>query len=162
MAVAKLRASEWVYSFVGPRDICAYCGDWGNTVDHCTPASFVKGNLELVKRFRLFKVCSCLDCNVRAGSRVDATFIQRRRRIAVNLRKNNRRILSTADWDDEEVATLGRSLKDHVLSGQRNSRHLLRRLIVLDSPIPPAGVPNVLMERIIISDSSSSPNSLIR
>ena len=162
MVVAKLRASEWAYNFVGPKHTCAYCGDWGNTIDHCTPASFVEGNLEIIKKFRLFKVCSCLDCNVRAGDKIDENFAQRRKRIAISLRKNNRRILSTADWDSEEVATLGRSLRDYVSSGQQNAKLLLRRLVSLDNPVPPFGVPYDLMERIVITDTTPVRDSPIR
>ena len=85
MALIKKRASEYAYSFVGRKNICSYCGDRANTIDHCVPASFVEGRIELIMRFRLVKVASCFDCNVRAGDKIDETFLRRRRRIAISL-----------------------------------------------------------------------------
>lgn len=152
MTIIRKRASEYAYSFVGRKNICAYCMDRATTIDHCVPASFVEGNIELIKRFRLVKVASCSDCNVRAGDGVDETFLRRRRRIAISVRKKHRKVLSTADWDDDEIKNLGRFLRDHVVSGQRHSYDILKRLAVLDSPLPPDGVPNNLFEKRSESD----------
>ena len=146
MATAKLRASEVPYNFVGPRFKCAYCGEPADTIDHCTPAWFVEGNLRVIQRYRLFKVSACVDCNARAGMKLDATFLDRRRRIAVSIRRKKRRLLAIADWEPQEARSLGRGLRTYVEGGHQLATVLRRRLTALDSHVLPHGVPNVLMQ----------------
>ena len=146
MAAKILRACEGVYNFVGPRFECAYCGEPSDTIDHCTPSWFVQGNFRLIQRYTFSKVSSCFDCNVRAGMKVDNTFIDRRRRIAVSIRRKNQRILGIADWEPDEVTRLGRSLQAYVKRGHEMATALRRRLMMLDNLALPLGVPNVLLQ----------------
>lgn len=147
MPLVNRRASETPYRFCGSKTECAYCGDLANSIDHCTPAWFVAGNHELIKRYFLVKVASCKDCNVRAGQKVDRTFVQRRRRIAAGLRRANRKTLSIADWEIDDIKRLGRGLRNYVKRGQEIQRWLLLRLERLESPISPEGVPHFLLAR---------------
>ena len=146
MTTENLRACEIVYNFVGPRFECAYCGEPADTIDHCTPAWFVQGNLRLIQRYTFIKVSACIDCNIRAGMKVDNTFIDRRRRIAFSIRRKNQRILGIADWQPDEVARLGRSLQAYVKRGHDMATVLRRRLLMLDNFALPIGVPNVLLQ----------------
>ena len=146
MAAKTLRACEAVYNFVGPRFECAYCGEPADTIDHCTPAWFVGGNTKLIARYTFIKASCCLDCNARAGMKVDKTFIERRRRIAVSIRRSKQRLLAIADWEPDEVLRLGRSLQAYVKRGHDMATALRRRLVMLDNFGLPTGVPNVLMQ----------------
>lgn len=146
MAGRNLRASEAFYNFVGPQFECAYCGEPADTEDHTTPAWFVEGNTRLIERYKLFKVAACRDCNGRAGMKVDKTFLERRRRIAVSIRRKKRRLLGIADWETSEVQELGHSLKDYIKRGHELATILRQRLAMLDSFVMPHGVPNVLLQ----------------
>lgn len=139
---AQGRSSELAYHFLGSRWVCAYCGDPADTIDHTVPSWFAEGNTRLIERCQLFKVASCLDCNVRAGGKVDQTFIRRKRRIALNLRKKHRLILGVADWEESEIQKLGPGMRQYVLSGVRLRKHLMVRLELLESGLMPEGMPD--------------------
>lgn len=139
---------EAVYVFCGPRYMCAYCNDFADTIDHAVPHHFVVSNKDLRQRYRFVKVSACWHCNLMAGGVVDETFIERRRRIAAKIRDKSQGLLSTAHWPDDELRMLGRNLRTYIKNTQKKAFGVRDRLIFLDNPIPPAGVPNELFIRI--------------
>ena len=163
MTIDKTRASELPYEFIGPRYTCAYCGDPSDTEDHTVPSWFVAGNIRVIARYRLFKVAACRECNILAGAIVDRTILHRKRRIAIALRKKNKRILGAADWKQDEIARLGRAMRDYVESGLKHGAHLRLRLEQLDSPLWLEGIPIVLLgkEAKILTSSQASEHLVI-
>jgi len=78
--------------------------------------------------------------------KVDKTFADRRRRIAVSIRRKKKRLLGIADWETSEVQELGHSLKAYIKRRHELATMLRRRLAMLDSFVMPHGVPNVLLQ----------------
>ena len=134
---------EFAYTFCGPRWRCAYCDDIADTIDHTVPRCFVRGNWRFIARYRLVKLQCCRQCNALAAGIIDETFIQRRRRIARGVRKRSKLLLQTASWADDEIDELG-PMRAHILSATEAADETRRRLRMLDSPVPPDGVPNLL------------------
>jgi hypothetical protein len=137
-------AFEAYYVFYGPLYRCAYCGELGDTIDHTTPRHFVAGNWALVSRYRLVKVCACASCNGLAGGELDATWPQRKARIADKLARKARRLLMTAHWPDEELAELGYNLAVTIREAQDAATVVRRRLVFLRDLHWPLDVPTAL------------------
>src|SRR4051812_30323196 len=141
------RAGEAAYHFLGQEDCCAYCGDPAETIDHTVPCWLVERNVELILHRKLFKVPACADCNRRAGKTIDFTFQQRKRRIARSLRRAHIRLLSAADWPDDELEEMGYQLRTYLLTSRARRAHLMARILELEGPLAPRGMPPVLLSR---------------
>lgn len=149
MANPNLRfPAETVYQLFGPKHQCAYCGDLADTIDHTTPRWFVNGNYELIKRFGLVKVYSCMECNLMAGKVIDRDWPARKRRIAKAIRKRYFRVLQTASWGEDELAELGPNLRVYVNQSDQVAENVRRRLRVLDDAYWPTDVPVELQFRL--------------
>ena len=141
-----LRRVAPAYSFAGPSHVCAYCGQPADTNDHTVPQWLVNGNAKLARRYLFVVVRSCFHCNVLAGRKVDKTFLGRRRRIAEALRRKAHRLLQTAYYDREEVATFGPGLRPMIVEAMAKAEVVRRRLRMLESILLPDGVPNDLWQ----------------
>ena len=159
--MASLRASEMAFHFHGPKHQCAYCGMPADTEDHTVPSWFVRQNYEVIMRVYLVKVASCLECNVLASDHVDRTFLARKRRIAKALRRRHRGALAAAYWAADEIEELGPALRAHVESGIRIAAQIRERLECLESGLVPAGVPEVLLEKIRTTTSTPLAADLV-
>lgn len=138
------RVNEKLYFLCGAPYVCAYCGDAADNIDHCVPSSFVSGNIALTMRYHFVKVHSCSECNLMAGAQVDATFIERRRRIAKAVRKRYGKELQTGHWPQDELDDLGYALRSSIEVAQAVADRVRQRLRRLDNPLPPDGVPDDL------------------
>ncbi len=134
------RVCESVYRVAGIPGECAYCGERADTVEHVVPRSFVAGNLGLIAKCDLFKVPACMDCNNHAGSVLDLTFIDRRRRIAAAVRRKNLSILAEPGWDEDEIAAMGRGMRESIRAAASRKRRLILRLEALAGDALPPGV----------------------
>ncbi len=141
MAASKIhRVCEENYRFAGVPHVCAYCGEPADTIDHAVPRWFVAGNVRLIERCQLVKVPACAECNGFAGGVIDLTFLGRRRRIARAIRKKHKRALAVSHWAPDEMASLGRGMRDHIEAVAARREWLIWRLNVLESHILPRGV----------------------
>lgn len=138
------RPSEYVYEFCGPRDRCAYCGDPAETIDHTVPRSHLGRNPRSAMRHRFIKVQACGDCNGLLGDRVDSTFSDRKRRLLRRIVTRGIRLLNTADWTAEEIAEVGPGLRPYIQIANVAAEALRSRVIRLQDPTWPPGVPNDL------------------
>ena len=101
--MADSKVCEVAYEFHGPAYRCAYCGDPSDTIDHTVPRWFIEGNFRAVWKYRIIKVSACRECNIAAGTGMDATFSERKARVLSKVLAKNRNVLSTAEWTDEEI-----------------------------------------------------------
>src|SRR5689334_19057666 len=99
------------YQRRGDPFVCAYCCEPADTIDHTVPRWLVEGNIEILKRWHFVAVYACLDCNVRAGRKVDKTFRARRERIRVSLEKRTAKLCKTAYFDPEDITDMGHNLR---------------------------------------------------
>lgn len=141
----KRRAIEGAYRHRGSKESCAYCGERAECVDHAVPASWAAGAAAMLASHQLVKLASCLDCNSRAGSVVDATFADRRARIHASLLSAKRRALARPKLDNDDLDDVGPELRAKLLRQDREADKVRRRLAVLASAKRPEGVPVKLM-----------------
>ena len=117
----------------GP-DVCVYCGDPANTTDHVTPVSYVAGLLDVIDHYShklrhgLYTVPCCRDCNVRLGRFVGFSITEKRAELKRRLRIKHRRLLGRYDWQPEEIAELGYSLRTYMRRQENERSGVIARL----------------------------------
>lgn len=109
---------------------CWYCGDWGKTLDHVPPLLWVSSLG--VKHFdeigvRLVLVPCCGWCNGKLGARGVFT-VRERAAFVYDALAKRRRSIRLADWNPDDVAGLGRSLRGRVERAIRQARALDERI----------------------------------
>lgn len=132
------------YTYVGPTDRCAYCGETPEHTDHTVPQHFRNLHRRAFARQVFYVVASCAECNMFASSKLDSTFYMRKQRIAVAFAKRYRDLLAMPTWTPEEVGGLGRGLNDYLSASVVQQRIARRRYRLLCDPTWPPGVPDDL------------------
>lgn len=144
MAVQKLYPREAAYKHFGPKYRCAYCGEPSDTIDHTVPRWFVNSNWRVIARCTLVKVSACRECNTLLGNKLDLTWGQRKARLAKAVARRGKKLLMVADWNEEEIAEMGRFLQRHLHVAASDARALRRRLEYLANFHWPETVPQSL------------------
>lgn len=125
---ADIKIAGHLYVFEAPfgETICTYCGECATVLDHVMPISAAAALHDVIvsdrPRFRhgLKIVPCCADCNTRLGHRVFTCISAKREALAKLLYKRHKRLLGTYDWQEVELASMGRML--HTYIEARDSR----------------------------------------
>ncbi len=118
-----------LYQHAGPYglDVCVYCGDPANTIDHVCPVWHVARLFDHIAdhahrlRHGLLTVPSCRDCNSRLGGFIAYCVSEKREELKRRLRRKYQHLLGEYDWQPEELAELGHSLRSYI-QGQETKR----------------------------------------
>lgn len=112
---------------------CVYCGLPADTLDHVFPLALA-ANLDTARPGvrkalgqGLNRVPSCRQCNGIAGAKPFTSIRQKRWYIQDVLRKKLAADLHMPDWDKDELAELGHSMRVHVLQGIRARKRAAMR-----------------------------------
>ena len=82
----------------------------------------------IIKSQRTMLVNCCLECNGMLGARYDESLLARKRRVRRSIKTKYRRYLELPDWSEEDLDTLGRSLRQNVVFAQQTKQWILARL----------------------------------
>ena len=110
----------------GP-DVCVYCGDPANTIDHVCPVWHVTRLFDDLAdhlhslRHGLLTVPCCRDCNGALGGFIAYCISEKRDELKRRLRRKYQRLLGEYDWQPEELEELGYSLRGYI-EGQETKR----------------------------------------
>lgn len=140
------RVYEDFYELCGKENICAYCGDSADTIDHTVPVSFVNQKPIVSRHFNLMKVHACGECNSLAYDFLHQTFFELRLAIAESFVRKYDRELKTANWSEDEIDEMGKGMIDYIRSASAISRFLRGRLLTLGSSCLPDGIRDNLWE----------------
>lgn len=114
--------------------VCVYCGEYATSQDHVAPISYVAAlgdameHMRPMLRHSLLIVPACRDCNNRLASYVGRSLTEKRAELKRRLRRKYRRLLESYDWQDEEIAELGRNLQSWIRNQEARRIVILRRL----------------------------------
>ena len=99
---------------------CIYCGEPADTLDHVPPKTRVYDyrSLNLIKEY-YFKVYCCKECNNLLSDTLQDCLFDRIEVLKAKLYRRYRRYLKIPEWEAEELAELGKTLKEEVLSAIR-------------------------------------------
>ena len=106
----------------GTQNVCYYCGQRADSVDHVIPKSMLRqlaalGDAQITKtvlRKRALKVWACRECNCLASDSFQDSLVERRNFVKAKLRKRYRKILAIPKWEESELEELGYVLRQHV------------------------------------------------
>jgi hypothetical protein len=111
--------------------MCAYCGDPAVGHDHIVPYAYA-GRVPTESRNggsdSGTTAPACAECNSLLGHRLILTVEGRRAYIARQLRKRYRKLITTPDWDPEEVSELGVTLRSSILTTLAEKAKALSRI----------------------------------
>lgn len=119
----KVHRHETIY-----RNVCFYCSEPADTVDHCPPINAVEEySKEYWKREQIpfVTVWSCRNCNSVLGSKLLFSLYERTQYIEDKLL--NKYDKAHTLWTDEEIKELGYSLQTSVKASIEKSKVLLHR-----------------------------------
>jgi hypothetical protein len=103
-------------------DLCVYCGVLADSIDHVVPRHLLgraeAAGLDLSRLMRMkdWTVSACCECNSILGGRIFRSMAERRKAAQDGLRKKYRSALSTPDWSEDELDTLGYRMRQKVVS----------------------------------------------
>jgi Zn-finger protein len=106
----------------GTKNICYYCGQSADSVDHVIPQAMLRqlaalSDVQITKeilRKRALKVWACRECNCLASDSIQDSLIERRQFVKEKLRKRYRKILELPKWEESELNELGYVLRQHI------------------------------------------------
>lgn len=102
---------------------CVYCGEIADTIDHVVPRHLLERageiglDLSEIFRFRDWVLPACRECNGFIGSRVFKTLVERRACAHATIRRKYAAYLRIPDWDEEELAEMGRIAQHDIRFG---------------------------------------------
>lgn len=134
---------EKFYRLCGRPGICAYCGYGATEIDHTVPRHHVNEHRRAYLNHWFPKVPACAECNGWLNGRIIATFSERKRLVAVKLRKKYKSALLAQAWGDDEIDELGRGLRSKIEKAKKVGRLSDRRIAYADFP-PTHGIPDDL------------------
>ena len=125
-----------LYSFEAPfgETLCTYCGEFATTLDHVMPVAAAAKLYDVIMadrvryRYGLKIVPCCHDCNVRLNGRFFSCISDKRQALAKLLFKKHRRLLGTYDWQEDELARMGRMLHDFIESRDSKRKVIADRI----------------------------------
>jgi hypothetical protein len=116
---------------------CFYCGENADAIDHVVPRVMLRSlsvlddpevTAILVNRNRIMEVDCCGDCNSRLGAAYSTNLEERRLLLKARLRKRYKNLLEMPDWEDRELASMGRNLLEYVLIRGKHRDRVRSRL----------------------------------
>ena len=122
------RALSWRQGIIATP--CYYCGCPAGTIDHIPPKSIrpFLTDEHLDKKYPFIEVDACHECNNLLGVRTIWTPIKRKRFIKLALRLRYKKFLRQPEWPQEELNTLGVTLRSYVERMIIARKVLLQRL----------------------------------
>ena len=119
------------YSRVTEAEVCVYCGDIEECLDHCPPLVWVGdlgSNHFIDKGVEFSLVPSCLECNAILGCVGLFSIVERRAFVCFSLSKKYEKLLAAPEWAHEEISNLGFALQTVVKAKQAAARFIRRRI----------------------------------
>lgn len=124
------RKVNHMYSYLYNNGVCVYCGAPATTEDHFVPLSVAAAMVE-VGQFpngALVIVPACMECNSLAGAKVFRSIGSKRRYIHERIEVKHWEALAMPEWNEQELAEIGATMREYVLAGLREKEYTLRRL----------------------------------
>lgn len=132
-----IRKLKKLWSFIMQEpELCYYCGQIANTVDHVIPKSTLikldsledsETTLSILGRRKL-TVPSCRECNCLLSDSIQESLTERKAYLKRKLRKRYARLLDMPRWEDEEVGELGCNLNQYIKMSINKKRLVRFRL----------------------------------
>lgn len=113
-----VRSLAGTIEYLRDRCMCAYCGESATDREHVVPRSL--GGT--------YTVPACGECNLLAGTGLDASLAARRRRIRQAFERRYRRVLRCPEWDREELAEMGCGMRQAIEAQEAARQILCQRL----------------------------------
>ncbi len=107
------------------RTPCVYCGDPGNTRDHLYPRTWTGDGYT---RTKTETVPACHQCNSIIGDRCGPNVDERRDFAQASIRARYGKYLQAVNWELEDLAEMGVSLRSHICAGLIRKRWIESRL----------------------------------
>lgn len=103
---------------------CMYCGMSAQERDHVVPHSYAQAEGQ-TRNWHLSKVVpACTECNHLLNNLFHTTIATRALFIAGRLKARYKKLLASPDWNEDELAELGESLRGHV-KGEQSKKKLI-------------------------------------
>lgn len=99
--------------------LCVYCGETANTLDHWPPRSY--GD------FGLLLPC-CRECNTLLGTQSPTSLEARITGLKYMLRQRYQRWLRIPDWDEDDLRSMGKTLRSSIVTGLESKARVSKRL----------------------------------
>jgi hypothetical protein len=97
-----------------PEGVCVYCGVIAGTKDHLLPRTWT-GDGQV--RSNVVTVPACGDCNSSINDRYAPSVTERRELAHRTIRRKKKKVLAMPDWQKEDLAEMGRSMRDYIRKG---------------------------------------------
>lgn len=110
-------------------NVCSYCGDPADTLDHCPPLmlAYLRGTDWFdVRGLRFYLFPACRECNSSLGQCRKLSLDDRRELLRKKYWRKYWRVVDAADWSEAEVDDLGPNLRS-VLNDLPQKRAWVRR-----------------------------------
>jgi hypothetical protein len=134
----KLWRCVWVKdrSIWGTKNICYYCGQPGDSIDHVIPQYVLRqlaalADVNITKdilRQRALKVWACRECNCLAGASLQDSLVERKQFIKEKLKKRYKKIIELPKWDDDELSEMGYFLRQYIENMAEFKKFILQRI----------------------------------
>lgn len=116
-------------------NVCYYCGEPADSIDHVVPLSLIR-QLEddpealerVIGKGRIREVDACRDCNHRLSSEYDINLKDRKERLRDRLRSRYLRLLAMPEWTDDDLGELNGWLQGSVIHATAVQAWIMRRL----------------------------------
>ncbi len=108
---------------------CIYCGVPASSIDHIPPRIMRQRLADLGEYVGTWaEVPACRWCNSQIGDLALLTITDRKLYIKQRIRVKFKKLLSSPDWNEEQLSELGYSLKTKIVSAMAKKRLLKQRL----------------------------------
>lgn len=124
----KLTGGLYTYVGIYGHDVCVYCGELADTIDHLLCVSYVANllsiNVHAVDRVRssCIKVPACVECNSLLGDFIAYTLEDKRAELKKRLRVKYKRLLNGKPWTQDEIDDGHKGRLRQYLQGNKNKR----------------------------------------
>jgi len=108
--------------------ICTYCGDTADSLDHFIPHSYAQKNGEPKSFARSKTIPACRECNCILGTRLFYSIGERAAYLKDRYLSRYKKILSTPEWDDEELEDMGYNMRMLIETSQEDKRAIQYRV----------------------------------
>lgn len=111
--------------------ICFYCGQYGESKDHCPPVSYV----EVLPDYKKIMVRCCLVCNLLLGARPYFTLLSRCEYLLQRYPSRFKRALAIPNWSQDDIDELTGALKRSLINGLKKKKFIEIKIISLKEKI---------------------------
>lgn len=112
-------------------NICAYCGDWANTLDHVIPISYLSSS----DRNKIANysddsnlVEACRECNCLASNMVFDSIDEKRAYIQEKLEMRYARLIKMPIWTREEIKEMGWKFRNELKLSALAKKWIINRI----------------------------------